>query len=663
MAGGGVTSIIRQLGQEAKQKAAAEATASFAINPTAGSNARKVPKIFSILDYIDQPWGIGMTLYPAQRFIVKLYYNLPLDNSVQSIRISDMFNTKVLYKFTERDYLSYLYNEGRCNIGEQDHDRRELILAIGRRGGKTALSSLFASYEVYRLLNLYDPQEFYGLPPGNRIQIISVATDKDQASILFNNVTTHLNECDYFKPYISSNTQSHVLFRTPRDIDTYGPNTRHLNGKFVSLNGKASIKVTFRPCVAKGLRGPGNIVIILDEMAHFQNKGGASAKEVYDAVTPSAATFSAKDPNDNTQPVGPVESRIICISSPLGKSGKFFELFEQAMRGGPGSENKLAIQAPTWEINPTVQTDYYREKYHSDPEVFMVEHGAQFTAALRSWIERPDDLLSCIRPGHRPSPQGVPRYPYQMGIDVGLVGDGTSAVITHLEGNVVVLDYHESWYAGVDWRETNPHLDAQYSTAYARGLKDVERLDFDEITQWIIALTRRFYISDALFDRWNGIPLEQKLHKAGLRQFKSLFFTRDVTSKMYQTAKMLMFDERLALYDFPTPVDGAKRHSPLITELLELQSNQISKNLVLVEAPKAVGAHDDMSDALIRAVWLSSERILNQKYAANGFDGDLRPHASMGVNPVRYQMARALAHGIDRKRVIPGRGMFRGRAR
>ena len=60
------------------------------------------------------------------------------------------------------------------------------------------------------------------MPDGNRNQIISVATDKDQAGVLFNEVASHLAKCDYFRQYQANNTQSQVNFRTPHDIDKYG---------------------------------------------------------------------------------------------------------------------------------------------------------------------------------------------------------------------------------------------------------------------------------------------------------------------------------------------------------------------------------------------------------------------------------------------------------
>lgn len=672
--GDGIASLIRDAGQRAKlavEQRELEQTTVEVFDADGALVEDEIrpfkPRIFNILEYIEQTWGLGMRLYPAQKFLVKLYYYLPLEEREQTIEIRDMFGTKVLYNFTEQEYLHYLYNEGRCNIGEQDHERRELVLALGRRAGKTSLSGIFASYEVYRLLNLYNPQAYYGLPNGNRIQIISVATDKDQAGLLFNEVTTHLAKCDYFKPHVANNTLTHIQFRTPYDIEQYGPTARHQNGKFVSFNGKATMRVTFKSCVAKGLRGAGNVVVILDEMAHFQDKGQSSAKDIYDAVTPSTAAFSPKtlDERGQLMPIKkadgttyPVESRVISISSPLNKSGKFYDLFHLAMSKGPGSENILAIQAPTWEVNPTLPPSYYRQKYHADPAVFMTEHGAQFSDRVRGWIEREVDLMECVDPTLRPQLMGIPRYPYQMGIDIGLMGDGTAVFITSEQNGKIVLAYHEYWQAGIDWRESNPHLGSHFSTDYCKVLGDVSRLDFEEIGNWIWKLTKLFFITGGIFDRWNGLPLEQALLKKGLTQFKSEFFQRDLSSKIYQNTKMMMFDKSLALYDFPLP--GGAKHSAFIDELLKLQAQQMSKNIVVVSAPPAAGCHDDCSDAYVRAVWLTSERMRNEKHVF-GASAGLPRMGGPTMTPARYQMMRARSHGGFSDRAMPRNLGLRGR--
>lgn len=976
---GGVSHLIRTVGHQTSSALGSSGDGNLIVTRADGSQA----KIFDILSYIEAPWGLGLRLYPVQRFLVKLYYNLPLSDKLpeaknERIQITDMFRTKVLHTFTEVEYLHFLYNEGRCNIGVQDHMRRQLILPIGRRGGKcieegslvlteggirrieslgeapeegfspidlgivqeagrrsraeafynggvkptfkvrtssgyaiggtgnhrvkvmtpagvvdwryldeiqvgdfvcmnrstdlwapipldlrpyhntdgtkdvslpneldervgnlmgylvgesrwgceasafalglgcnqdtipwgvlqsprsvvcaflrglfetlggmtkgqitlttrgtrlshevqvvllnlgiiasvcsessgavtltvlgarsrrlfadlvgfdseekcrwlkesveaspdggvdtekiphqqpgitseellrldyfydpvvsvehgecqvydltvpdgksfvangmtnhnTTLSAIFASYELYRLLSLHSPQAYYGLPPGNRIQIISVATDKDQAGLLFNDVTAHLAKCEYFKPYIANNTLSYVQFRTPADIEKYGPSVRHQDGKFTSFNGKASIRITFKASVSKGLRGSGNIVIILDEMAHFQDKGSSSAKDIYDAITPSAMAFAPKDPNDSTQLIGPVESRIIGISSPLNKAGKFYELFHFAMSRGEGSEGMLAIQAPTWEINPTVSPEFLRGKFHEDPDVFMTEFGAQFSDSVRGWMKPREILLECIKPAMRPKTQGSPRAPHQMGLDVGLIGDGTTMVISHCEGQDIHIDYHEAWYAGIPWKESNPHLDAPL-LEYARNLENVDRLDFDEISNWIAAICKRFYITAGIFDAWNGVTLEQSLHKKGLKQFRMEHFTRDLNSRIYQATKLLMWEHRIAMYDWPLPKEVTAKHSPLVEELLGLQARTMAKNQVIVEAPQIAGSHDDLSDAFVRSIWLSLQKIANQKVSVPRIE---RGGAPSGPSLRMYQMNRMRSHGVFRDRLVP----------
>jgi len=72
----GIAGLIRQAGQEAKREVAK------AKLPAAGDYAKSSDNIFSILEYIESDWGLAMRLFPAQRFIVKLYYFLELDDEL-----------------------------------------------------------------------------------------------------------------------------------------------------------------------------------------------------------------------------------------------------------------------------------------------------------------------------------------------------------------------------------------------------------------------------------------------------------------------------------------------------------------------------------------------------------------------------------------------------
>ena len=551
----------------------------------------------NIIDFVEAPWGLGMTLFPVQKVILKAHYGLELDDT-KRFKISD-WRRQHFRDVTEKEYLQLLFDEGRCNIGQvvPGKERREMVLSIGRRSGKTTISACIAAYETYKLIRKQDPQAYYGLPASNNIQIISVATDKDQAGLLYNEVSGHFRNCAFFGPYTANNTQSYARFQTPKDVERYG---RYIEDP----SAKATLKVTFRSCVAKGLRGAGNICVIMDEIAHFTETGQSGAEEVYNAVVPSTSAYSPKDPNDRRIPVGPVEGRVISISSPLGKQGLFYKLFQIGMQGGKASENMLCVQAPTWEVNPTVPATEFEKHYLKNPAVFFTEYGGEFTDRTRGWIEDNKDLLACVDEKHKPVDRGIARKPYFMGIDVALVGDGSAVAIGHLEGDKLVLDKVDMIKAGVG--------------KYA----DKERLEFDDVADWVLDYTKRFYITEGIFDQWAGIPFEQALNKRGLTQLKTQQMTKQLTSQMFQNFKDMMWDKRLVLYNRKNcEVDG---HEPYIQEMLELQQTVHSKNLITVEAPQTEGKHDDMSDAIVRMFWVASQNVGKGKFLSMTSGGSPR---------------------------------------
>ena len=279
--------------------------------------------VADIITFVEAKWGLNQRLYPVQRIILKAHYGLALDDNPWGLDLTQPVplghpqydeitatkgSEKGFYKnrvkisdwkkenwrvMSEADYLRMCFAEGRCNTDEviDGHERREMVLAVGRRSGKTQLAAIVSAYETYKLIKKGDPQKYYGLPVGEPIGMISIATDKKQAGILYNKVSGYYKECPFFGPYTANNTMSYARFQTPKDIDRYG---RYADDE----KANATINVAFSPCRAKGLRGPGNLVIIMDELAHFNDSGQSDAKEVYDAVTPSISAFSPKDPND-----------------------------------------------------------------------------------------------------------------------------------------------------------------------------------------------------------------------------------------------------------------------------------------------------------------------------------------------------------------------------
>ena len=586
-----------------------------------GSFAKEVQDesdIKDIITFLESPWGLNLNettqpLLPGQKFIMKLYYKIPLETKEKTMIVKDKFNERVLYEFTEQEYLEYLYNEGRCNIKYiDDKPRTELVLIIGRRGTKSTISSWIAAYETYKLLKRHHPQKHYGLLPDTEIHLTCVATAEDQANLLFRQVLGHFNLSTYFHRYMNKPTADKVLIRSRRDLEKYGE------------EGKASITVRSSPCSARGLRGASNLVVIMDEQAHFVDgatNSNKSDKAVYDAVTPSVAQFGT-------------DGKIINISSPLNKSGLLWDLYNQALEG---SENLLMIQAPSWEINTTLSPTYLKGKYNHDPVTYECEFGGQFSDRVKSWL--PEDYLrKIIVPELQQKRVGTPRVPHFVGLDIGFKGDGTAIAISHIEK---VKD--------PDTNEIVEKIEVDYVESRAAGLPPYEHMDileFEVIAEWIKEVCDKFYVVQGLLDQHNGILVQQNLKNKGMNQFEMVYHTRNFNSKLYQNFMMLAIDRKVRLFN-EKPDDHTD--SDLIDELLKLQVTQYSKNIIAVEAPKLKGHHDDRSDALMRSIWLASEAMRTGITGFNNITGPSnrgRPVASAH----QYQARKARWHNISDNR-------------
>lgn len=510
----------------------------------------------------------------------------------------------------------------------------ESFVANGMTNHNTFISACIVAYEIYKLILKGEPQAYYGLGSTSEIGVVSVATDKDQAGLLYNEASGHFSKCAFFHPYTANNTMSYAKFQTPADIKRFG---RYKDDP----SAKATLKVTFKSCVAKGLRGAGNMVVILDELAHFNDVGQSDAEKIYDAITPSAATFSQVKPETEVlgeESAGDSDGRIISISSPLGKQGFFYENYMKGYSGGLESKDMFCIQAPTWEVNPRVKSVYFAKKYAKKAATFFTEFGAEFTSATRGWVQE-SELLPCLDTSLRPKTQAPSRMPHFMGVDLGLVGNGTAVAIGHIEGEMIVTDLVEQIKAG----------EGKYA--------GVERLDFDEVADWVYAFTRRFYIVGGIFDQWAGIPFEQALVKKGLTQLKAEHMTKNLNSQIYQNAKDMIWDGKLVLYDHP--IEEGKAHSDFVQEILDLQAQYQSKYVTIVEAPQVEGKFDDRSDAWVRMIWLASNALGKTAHFSRGSRSSKTVTATQAIHRGAYLKTRRMGSSPDRQAPRASRGVGR----
>lgn len=552
----------------------------------------KGSRTINAIDFIEAPWGLGLgtvkgipPLHPVQKILIKCYYGIELDNGInRNIKISDKFNREEIYRFNEAEYIDFLYNEGRCNIKEVTRAYVNMLMVCGRRSGKTTITAAIIAYEMYKLLNMYSPQEYYTIMPDSEIKMTCVSTSKRSASELFNMATGNMMRSDFFKRFRREPTKETMEFQTQREVEKYGT-ARH---------SKASLLLRVAACSAKGLRGPSNALVGLDEMAHFFEEekitGAASSdmseRAIYDAVTPSVANF--------TTPDGHPDGKILCLSSPSTKSGKFYELYENSFK--EDVDDWLMIQAPTWEVNPSVPHQFLLGKYKDGPIVYNVEYGAQFDDRLKGWIEDAEVIRQCIVPGLDFKIRSNERLPHFLGVDVGLKKDGTAMCVCH---NVV-----ESVHGA---RETFIEVDLND----VRFAEEEKKLHFkpQDIAEWIMDINSRFLIVKGLMDQYYGMGIVPLLEDKGLKQFEYRVFNEQMNSNIYQNLLTQFISMSLKLPEGkPVKVgDKIEKDSELVKELLSLQAHHKSKYIIKVEAPDREGCHDDRSDALVRAVLLATE--------------------------------------------------------
>ena len=525
-------------------------------------------EVVDAITFIESPWGLSINLTPVQKFILKCFYNIPLENKAKTIEVPDVVNDKKLYDFSEQAFLEWLYDEGRCNTKDVvGKDFRELDLVLGRRAGKSTLAALISNYELYKLVKKGDPSAFYGFPPDTDISITNVAPTDEQAGVVYDMIFTQATRCPFLRDRTVNVTQTYFNLMTESD------KARYAKKKQASLTCRAG------GCSSNSLRGHNNIIVILDEMAFFIDNGGRfSGDEVYRALRPSTTTFRG-------------DGKVICVSSPYAKYGMFYERYNQSF---DEKEDTLMFQMYSSMVNPNIDSAILRQERRRNKVSFMCEYGGEFSDSITAWVEEPADLRSCVT--NRPIPStGVTGVTYYAGFDLGIKNDGAAIAIVHRDPKTkkIVLDHADVWYAkDSDVWETDRSI---YKSC--RKYAGLSLLQVSELARDIRDLCMQFPVKQGWFDQWNGYALQEQLHAMGLKQFYMKQVTDVFNSQIYQLSKSLYQDHLLDLFEHPI----------LIKELLSLEAEKKSKNRIIVRAPNKLGSHDDISDAFVRAVWCAYE--------------------------------------------------------
>lgn len=551
-------------------------------------------KILNALDFIESPQGLATALYPIQRVIIRCLYGIPFDYKPEipkygSLKVWDDFRENLIAEFkTEEEFLVWAHEQGICNVKDwRDIPKggfREAIIFAGRRGGKSDLTAVIGAYELYKLLNVRSPQEYYDLRV-SEIEFLFLAQDDDGASRLYRKLRETIINTPFFAPYLRKNNEEDMGFVCEAD------------------RGKQDITPTITvrsvPCTTGAVRGPSTRFLALDEFAHFASKKGASSDEVYAAATPGTSNF--------VNPEGKNEDMIMCISSPWKKMGKMFELYTQAMEKGCES-GKFTLNINTATMNPRITPEKLHKEQEENPLTFKCEFGGKFLDSAESYVRR-NAFSVCVDENRSNTVQITQKSlgrEYFWGLDLGMKNDATALAIGHLEflpgkGIGLVYDYIDRMIIGEDF--DGPGVIREIGDGKYIDKGKYPQLPLPDIMKWLIAMNRILPCTDGATDQHGGSQLVQHLQMNGIQKMRLLHISPQVNSKMFYALKGYIDGERARFPNVPK----------FAHEINNVEAELITKFILRVAAPAEKGAHDDMVDAAAIVAYVAKEYLEEHK--------------------------------------------------
>ncbi len=579
----------------AKQQTVADLIDDLQIELAASSAA--TVKIPDIITFVEGKEWLGLphhqsnpiNLFTMQKIMLKTFYRGSLGNENLKLTALELQVLNDLgLNSNENGHVIDKYHEGSLF--------RELVLVWGRRAGKDFIVSIIALYEAMKLLECPggDPYAMYGLSSATPINILTVATAKQQASIAFSEIRDKLFNSEYFKDkYFKEGVASGSIYLlTPKDKQ----DNKKFKEKGLPLK-KGSIGIIVGHSNSDSLLGMGCIVLILDEVASYKTTGSASSGDrIYAALTPTVQTYVRREYelnedgtpvlNEHDQPViskRVYDGKVISISSPRAKEGKFFSLFNSAK----DIPNRLAMRVSTWNVCPYHTRESLRADNTSMSETeFNMEYGAEFSGTGLESFFTEEQVKPCFI-GHnlKDNPMGSPGKTYFVHLDPATSSHNYALVVLHKEYFLNIATQK------ADFRIVVDHI--KYWTPVNGPINP------NEVTAYIIGLKRRFHIGLITYDSWASQESILKMRKAGIPN-KETKFTSQYKFKIYKELENLVnAPGRLAI-----PYDNV-----LYNEMIELQRKFTPTGFKIL--PKTDGdgmKSDDVVDCLAGACYIAIEK-------------------------------------------------------
>ncbi len=398
---------------------------------------------------------------------------------------------------------------------------KEIIAIIGRRGSKNHLGAILLAYQLWKLILLDDPQEYYGVASGKNIYITCVATAEKQAKqYQFADLVNLISEAKCFAPYVADLRDYSFALTTPAD-----------KRRIASLNARgienqrliASIRGIVASSNAAASRGGTVYSVVFDEFAHMVDgsDGPRTSHSVYQAINPSLMQFGE-------------DALIFVPSSPYNETGMAYELYRNSIKmdkaGNPEFPTMLTIQLPSWSLYedwndveaceglpfnkrhvPILYDNQMQALEQREPDKFRVEHLSQWAKVTDAFlnpriVERifaPFKDSTGIERILTPQDQGKLGYIYYGHADPSKNNNNFSVVVAHAE-EIYDAENNETW----------THVIVDYINCYKPEDFPEHQIDYALIEDDLIDVLDRFRsIRKFTFDQYGSFVTVDSLKK------------------------------------------------------------------------------------------------------------------------------------------------------
>lgn len=492
-------------------------------------------------DFIDALDGELFEETPAsiKEFVTsKKYLDLPnlSDYQYQAIlAMSQIYDKETLVKW----------------VGKEEAEKRwsqtckEVILQIGKGGGKDFISTIGCAYVVHLLLCLTDPAKYYGKPPGDSIDIINIAINAVQANRVF------------FKGF------KRIVEKSPWFQGRYIP-------KANSVEFDKEITVHSGHSESESWEGYNVMIAVLDEISGFEmeNTTGRQSPKT------SSAIYKMYRASVNSR--FPDFGKVIMLSFPRFKNDFIQQKYSNAVAeketvvkshrfkidpelpdGHDGNEFKVeweedhiisyalphifALKRPTWDFNPTRKIEDFTIAFYDDPLDSLMRFACMPPEATDAFFKSREKIEKAFsNPNISVDSSGrftdsfkpEESKQYFIHVDLAQKHDNCSVALAHIDGWVQMK------IAGT-MTEAAPKVIVD-AVRYWQPTSTTS-VDLSDVKDYIIDLRERgFNLNLVTFDRWNSHDMMQQLKHYGINTE-----LLSVAKKHYEDMALLITEERV----------------------------------------------------------------------------------------------------------------------